>query len=73
MCSYCKTCTISSSCIYIISPFYSIYSGVYGFEDYYISDPVVLIVLSGTPVYNHEGLFHQLPDDLQLCLKQHVS
>ena len=56
-----------------MSYFYSIYSGVYGFEDYYISEPVVLIVLPGAPVYNQEGLYHQLPDDLQLCLKQHVS
>lgn len=55
-----------------ILPYYCVpMCGVYGFEDYYISDPIVLIVLSGTPVYNEEGLHHQLPDDIQHCLKQH--
>ena len=63
--------------IFVLVIFYSIVlyfnfsSGVYGTEDYYLTDPMVIILLPSTPVIK---LFNDhLPHDLQSSLSQHVS
>ena len=59
---------LSSIQLYYISIFSS---GIYGTEDYYLTDPVVIILLPSTPVIKLSN--DHLPHDLQSSLSQHVS
>ena len=69
----------ASSCSAIVndlSVLVSLYycSGVYGTNDYHLTEPLVLLVLPTDKMYTKvNSLDAILPQDLVMCLSEHVS